>query len=465
MEKEADDPDFGFASTVVMLRDILMRCKSDKDADMYLTKVFSTASTTEKERVYRAYFGISLAALKKKYQYSQKGGFNDQVDQRILTMLAAADTFHDFQELAEKDVDDMVVGNLPREVTLNALKKEKLLVTTLAKPKHLTFGNSKIENPFYRANIMDTFDVLKSIHASNSSLIDVDDIYRKQARHAAGKLGSRCALVPIDIMTLQGDSNKEILKLEQVARVICTLRRLYGHTVEFVVDASGHPLTTLVVSLKFIDKSLLNKFEFDAKDISAKLVSLCKRRQYSGVAWETKTCDATLFDSAINAVGIDTSPTGSVYSHRNYQVDLHGAEQRPSGKILKFRIYSASTNATMTRELTGKQAAKYFSINHLKAIMTKSISPSDPIDSSLAAFDNETLYAVKRAGDWGQVQHCKIYDKVFVTRDKLAAMYARACGVKFVFMAFEQTLSSQMLRLLPEGFPSYFRYSFTCSRP
>jgi hypothetical protein len=41
---------------------------------------------------------------------------------------------------------------------------------------------------------------------------------------------------------------------------------------------------------------------------------------------------------------------------------------------------------------------------------------------------------MKRAGDWGQVEHCARYNKVFVTHDALAALYAFYRGVHFVLV-------------------------------
>lgn len=46
-----------------------------------------------------------------------------------------------------------------------------------------------------------------------------------------------------------------------------------------------------------------------------------------------------------------------------------------------------------------------------------------------------SLYSLKRAGDWGQVEHCVRYRKIFVTRDKLAALYAMYRRVPFIYMS------------------------------
>jgi hypothetical protein len=42
--------------------------------------------------------------------------------------------------------------------------------------------------------------------------------------------------------------------------------------------------------------------------------------------------------------------------------------------------------------------------------------------------------AIKRCCDWGQVENCERYDKVFVTMDRLAAVYAYYRKVKYIFI-------------------------------
>ena len=49
-------------------------------------------------------------------------------------------------------------------------------------------------------------------------------------------------------------------------------------------------------------------------------------------------------------------------------------------------------------------------------------------------FSDQMKYSMKRAGDWGQVEHCVKYNKVFVTADKFAALYAYYRGVRFILM-------------------------------
>jgi len=38
------------------------------------------------------------------------------------------------------------------------------------------------------------------------------------------------------------------------------------------------------------------------------------------------------------------------------------------------------------------------------------------------------------AGDWGQIAHCKKYNKIFVISDRFAAIYANFCGVRYMFL-------------------------------
>jgi hypothetical protein len=50
--------------------------------------------------------------------------------------------------------------------------------------------------------------------------------------------------------------------------------------------------------------------------------------------------------------------------------------------------------------------------------------------------------SLKTAGDWGMIQNCKLYNRVFVTIDKMAAMFAIFRGVKTVYLGIEVASTS-----------------------
>jgi hypothetical protein len=67
---------------------------------------------------------------------------------------------------------------------------------------------------------------------------------------------------------------------------------------------------------------------------------------------------------------------------------------------------------------------------------------------------------LKRAGDWGQIEHCKKYNKIFVTKDKMAALYAGYRKVPFIYMKNED-----LNKDVSNTNPSFIQFSFILNRP
>lgn len=133
--------------------------------------------------------------------------------------------------------------------------------------------------------------------------------------------------------------------------------------------------------------------------------------------------DANVFDAQINSVSfdIDHRPTGKVFPpdlriFDGVQVDLQGIS-RDGKKKVKASIGSNSLI------VSSSEAQKHFSITHLVKIIVgvKSSSSLSVLDSTLTRLSKKTLLAIKLAGDWGQVENCRRYGKIFVTQDKIAA--------------------------------------------
>ena len=489
-----DHSTYGFASQVIALCDALYRCDTPAKATKYVETTLANATISERERCVRAYFGVSLNRIrvskyvsreKKKKPTSdlKKGGVgllgavvggHGPKDTRICRMLAAADTFHDFKSMAYINRIE-----LPSQITTKILTRERDLIETLSKFKRLTFDRDKIENPFFGVDILRSFDLGKAIFENSDSnnaseSTDVETIYKKQTRQAAGKIGSRMKSIHVDVMTVMDtDSRKEVLKLCQVCQLLCAMRRCFSADAEFVVDASGHPLVTLVVSLKNIDNAffrmyLTKPYHASLEGISLHLRAVCAQQGYEDIDWKAINCDATLFDSALNSsqFDLDATATNDIYDSdfEKYQVTLLGARITPSGRMFRVRIVDSSDNES-TFDLTSRQATKYFSINNLafgsSSANSKNAKTTEVIDRTLAMMDEDTRHAIKRAGDWGQVKNCKLRKRVFVTRDKLAAMYAHYENVDYIFLAYEQKCDIE----LPDGIPRLFLHSWTlCPR-
>jgi hypothetical protein len=230
------------------------------------------------------------------------------------------------------------------------------------------------------------------------------------------------------------------------------MRQVYGLDADFLIDSSCSPLVTMILALRFIDKVFFERFQTDP-DFSE--FSKISENIFGGAAtWrEPRLADANLFDSAYNATKFeyDDRETGIVINN-NPRIELGGLQVSSQGTASRARINDFELN------LTSKQASKYFSINNIRnVIMGKLLN--DPINKKLYPLGESGLYAVKRAGDWGQVENCRKYDKVFFTSDRLAALYAQFRGVKFVFMAFEQEYDTS-----GPAKPFIFRYTFVLRR-
>jgi hypothetical protein len=83
-----------------------------------------------------------------------------------------------------------------------------------------------------------------------------------------------------------------------------------------------------------------------------------------------------------------------------------------------------------------------------------------PMDPDLLTISKEALYALKRAGDWGQVQYCNGHDAVFWTADKMAAFYAYVRRVPFVWAHARDFMSAE--DGLQPSWPQFIQYSFVC---
>jgi len=141
--------------------------------------------------------------------------------------------------------------------------------------------------------------------------------------------------------------------------------------------------------------------------------------------------DANVFDAAsvsfASARAVDARPTGPVYlDDAPYQITLLGLDAAGSVSVVLHdrRTAGAEAAAPLTLVFSDRDATAWCSKR-----MVHSAKPSSPFATCRPAL----RYAVKRAGDWGQVEHARRYGKVFVTGDRLAALYAWYRDVPFVY--------------------------------
>jgi len=249
------------------------------------------------------------------------GATNDYV----YDMLLVADTFHDF------GTADITVPMLPHGIIIDDLRKEKVFIYKIAALKNLQFDKKKVENPLYGANILKRFDI--------ENFENFDKCFAKQQSQINGILGNkRPRLLPLDIWTevdpgTEGTIRRrtQVIKLHQIAQLIGTTRAFFGDTLDLVIDASGNQLTMIVVSIKYITKSLFKRFTTDPLSTNLQEITQSLKdfmhSQENVAEWNPSVVDANIFDPADNTIAlpVDHRPTGDIYKlGLPYQVRLNG---------------------------------------------------------------------------------------------------------------------------------------------
>ena len=242
----------------------------------------------------------------------------------------------------------------------------------------------------------------------------------------------------------------------------------------FQIDGNNG-LVDLIVGISLTNKSLNNYFSLDTElndFINHMNLQIDKNK------WVSTKSDSNFFDpSTVNKVlTIDKRSTGEIYKNSyNFQIILDKISSNISNtdKVYKqpgqFKPYvncriigkdNKDNKKILNIDVDDRRANKYFSINSIDIISSSVSQNIDDIRNpniSLSKFDRDTLYAIKRTGDWGQVEHAKKYDKIFVTEDRMAALYAYYRGVNFILLRKKVIINENEII---ESHPSFTQFSF-----
>lgn len=454
--------------------DPLFRCKSMIAAKRWVQQNWELASTEQRFMIMKAFFQWPSDLIRKRAssKKSHKGGARSRGDIRILRLLAAVDTFHDFSEYG---ITEMSGFEKPSEISQEILFDEQQFTEKIGSLKYLTFSSSSqpVRNPLYGAKWKELpFD----IEAHGSVEMTIDNMFIKQKMRVQQMVGMRRNIIPVDIWRIQGiqsRTNDAVIRLHQVAQTIGVLRRLYGNRIETIVDTSDQ-VANLVVSLKHVRYSLYLRICEEIEDpmtrdaYPKKIRELLRKEGMEEGDWSIVENDATLFDANTNKIPnviIDPVPTGDIYLHEmgGYQVSLQGVHDVNGRREIKIKvedidqtnhIFSFSSNIT----------SKHLSIAGIVKCMTKANCTNNSItkeQQSLMKLSTELLLAMKRAGDWGQVESCIRGNRVFFTRDRLAALYAYYRGVRFVFVRVKEYEDDEWI----QKYPFLQQYTFCMAWP
>jgi len=460
--------------------DSLLSIDSYEKAERYVRSSMTNATTLQIEGIIKAIYRVSgrdIAQISRERLSPppvQKGG--NRQDATFYKLMAFLDTIHDFAE-SDTDIEQFISEfgvELPDELRPEVIHNEKAVVTILSNKKLLHFGSREVVNPLYDARILETFDIEAAFN--NDSEMTLENLFHMQHRSLIGKLSSGVwqPLITMDVITTTSvipgrEAPYQVLKLKQIAHLIGIMRMIYGPIREFQVDCTNQHLIMLICALDWVSQALLKHFITDPPfvniaDVKTKLKVLITEVDVA-VSWTVRYSDANLFDAAINTthrLAYDERPTGPVFaSHIPYQITLRGIRQEPHNQTYVDATFTDVDKVSTDFAIRNKEASLTFSLNVLRFLTTTTTRlPSNSVAPGLrdyvASRSKPLMYAIKRAGDWGQVEHCKKYNKVFVTCDKMAALYAWYRKVPFIFMRTQKHEGTMTER----GVPDFFSYSF-----
>jgi hypothetical protein len=404
-----------------------------------------------------------------------------QMHAKLAKFFAAVDSIHDFgidtiNFVAEDMATDFPAGLKPDDVV-----NENRFIRRLANMSSLQWADgTQLPNPAYRGNFVDApFDFRHAVAQQPAATLD--DLYEKQQNHYRGKNSSTgVQFVPIDVWAIVEEKNKEtiqVVQLTQMAECIGVMRRRLG-SCTFVVDASGNKLWDGLLGARFLNKTFWKRFKTEpatatTQDLDAILRTYISRLDpdLDAVEWTVETVDANLWDAGNNASPFPintTQATGPIFpTSLGPQIALHGITNRGERKVHAI-ITEEGASKPIVMAMTNNQTTMEFSTNHLRDVIEKHSLPQmymnvglkwnhsykTPMEAALFKLAPATLFALKRSGDWGQVQYCARHRAVFWTADKMAALYAWVRGVRFIWAH-----SIEMVDDMP-GIPHMIQYSF-----
>jgi hypothetical protein len=410
---------------------------------------------------------LYIRSLRTKRKPGQKGGAMvppddvSDMDIRPYKVLQLADAIHDFadgsvegdgtvQEIMRKDIgcvlpEAFVPGeNRSRKLTLLDIANKSKFVEIMGANSHLTFGGVKVENP------LQDLDFDKHMYKHVDETTD-ESLVPKSTLHDKNTAPKQ----HVELFCY-GDHMATILDLVELVELRDTINNTFGPNLKFVVDQNAlpdHPGEARPIP--FIVAWMLG-----FKNVIKELERYHKVRQGEAElahVGDLKYCDASIHDGArfFHNATPSTGATGDVY-HRDakIQVNLYGLHGNG------YKINNSRTDSGCPiniRDFEDDNESLQYFVRHVnRARKAKNIKTGADIifnsdkqsmgDLRTDLTDNgmncSIALALKNAGDWGQIEHCKVIGAVFVTCDKLAALYAAYRNVPLLYLNHHDRLKS-----------------------
>jgi hypothetical protein len=404
----------------------LQNIDTHETARQYIDAVIAISSPFDVLRYMQSFFLPTHQHRRRNRSVAKQRGGTDS--NKVYNLLALCDSVHDASRVRVSvdtimKVMRMTDADLPKGLTREELKDEKRVVDFLQRRKTLRFGDGcVVANPTYKAE-------LRLSDIPNADDIVTEDIAAALHRRMRDKSSGGRVLGVSVFADYTGLPKHKRLQFRQVLCLAYQMRSWFGPSCVFQPDAL-HPLVKFVTATHLIGDEFYKKFVVDQQYSVAKYAAeiraiVDQAAAGSRTTWELELSDANIYDaqSTDERIAVDPRPTGCVYRPDfGVQVCL-----RPLPDRMAEVVY-AGRNGASTTEIVDSSSARL-------------LSSTEVVFSSVkkASEDAELQLALKRAGDWGQVEHCVKYDRVFVTSDVLAALYAYFRGVRFMLLLVQKT--------------------------
>jgi hypothetical protein len=433
--------------------DVLISIRDAESARQYVQYILGIASAHERVMIYRALFGFSTKTIASRRRSDETLQQHDTSSACLHDFLMLAASLHDFKR--QRDVVEDALSFVKTPSGLHHARDTRAVIAFLTNPhrKSLRFGDIEEENVLCGCKVLDMYDISKL-----SSDVGVDAAFESQRASAISKLNAGARVVPCDVWTeyvpaiAHPITRLQVIKLEQIARLCGVMHSMFGgqRRCMFVADSSDDQLVRIVLATHLVRQALYDEFMFD-DDIFDNVTLVTKMRAIvarEGFAeWRSCICDASVMDGASRSseLEVDSRPTGPIYPpHMPFQVTFNGIESASSTSVLL-------RDGDTTRTYETHAEYHWFWTSVISA-QIRYIVCGDLLNTSVA-----NQLALRRACDWGQVEHCRKYGMVFVSSDKLSVLYALFRGVKSVLMRRIEHVASG-------GMPELLQYTFAVCR-
>lgn len=398
-------------------------------------------------------------------------------DYRVYNLLALADAMHDFADVPLEHADDedvvavaeakrerihrdLEVGELPFvkrdgvtvQMTLASIADKTTFIKDMTCNATLRIAGKDVSNEYLNGR---NFEAGMYRHKSGE---DLTAGYASRKEKACD--GCRSAEM---FCIKDGPFLVRVLEIINLREKMSKF--FLGKDLKFVVDQNALPRPTKyddkdrdrpgghIVAVLLGLRKVINRLEADYKldrrdmtpefrDDTAAVKNLAKYNDAIESTWSVEVCDAGVYDGA-RFVQKDVRPevTGSVF-HRDSPVQFVFDSVTADGTY-GYTIESKTVpvdvgNPRSGRTQVAKDVSKGVYTDRTSQRKAKERHDKASLDTVLDTWDDDinciALLALKRAGDWGQIEHCKRYKLIFVTSDRLAALYATYRDVPMLYL-------------------------------